>query len=183
METQTIHLPAQTFTIRDKYGRPTPHTAPAQDILVAPTLQKIHKWMFDDFGPLVLSWVDGELCPFADRVSTRNIRCTEGRRKHCHGLLISSRFTAHLPQVSQRRYNGRVMCYPWSHRLIDSYWDLANNWLLQLPDNPKLVAHLMLREIYRTSLWQDWRFELRRRLDGKRRLDWLKPLSSNHSHF
>jgi len=158
-------------------------TLPAEDYQYAPTLGKVHQWLYGDWGPFYLSWVDGELCPFAPRVGGMNITCSTGRRKRCGGLLIEKRHINHLSTAMQRHCLGRVICYDWCHVLSRVYWDIPIEELLQLPDNPSSVAETILRRVFQESGWFAWRMERRRRRGGKSHRDWLRPIKGREGRI
>lgn len=146
---------------------------PEEEMLVAPTLAKVHNWLFGDWGPLYLSWRDGYLCPFDDRVGRLNITCSAGRRKRCGGLDVPDRYVTHLPPDMRRRCTRRVVCYDWCHVLSRTYWDIPTDDMLALPDDPSLTAMLILRRVYRESGFAEWFVEHKRRPHKR---DWLKPI-------
>lgn len=156
-------------------------TFPEREYTYAPTLGAVHKWLFDNWGLLYLSWRHGLLCPFDKQVGTKNITCSNGRRKRCNGLAIHRRLVAHLCEREQRKLIGRVVCYEWCHILSIAYWDIPTAELLELPDDINLVAFHIMRRIIRDTGWLDWKRELGRRQNGKRLRDWITPLpSKNH---
>ena len=156
MKLQTCVIPEHRADI----GLAVPHlvTLPAVEHTWAPTLSQVHTWLFD--GPFYQSWRDGDVCPFARGKWRTTYTCNEHRRKSCYGLLTD---------------RGRVICYPWSHRLAAAYWNLANADLLALPDDPELVAITILRRVLRAAGWWVWRQERRRR--AIRGYEWLEPLA------
>lgn len=163
MITYQHHVPERTVTGGQNTLHPYMTTFPAYEATVAPTLQKAHDYMWGDCGPLVLSWHDGWLCPFADRIDSMNITCSGGRRKRCGGVLCTER-NAPYPQTGRDRLIGRVICYEWSHILSDAYWDIPTEELLALPDNVSLVVQHITRWIFRATGWWHWYKETKGRL-------------------
>lgn len=175
------HLPEKRITIRDKWGNPKEVILPAEDFTYAPTLGKIHSWLFGDWGPLYISWKHGWLCPWSSRVHLANMTCSAGMRKHCPGigLLIRNDHISHLTESCQRRLQSRVVCYEWCHRLSRVYWDLITerrDEILTLPDDTTIVSMWILKRVYKTSGWYKWRYEKERRLREKRKRNWLHQL-------
>lgn len=131
----------------------------------APVLATVHNYLFDNWGPFSVTWRNGLLCPFAPDIGLKNITCSQGRRDlHLCGLLIEDRHAVHLPNPQRKKMIGRVMCNPWAHHLIAAYWDIPNDELLSLPDNPSLVAYYILSRVIRATMWYDWLTERRKRL-------------------
>jgi len=155
MKTYIRQVQEQTVTVGENTLHPYTKTFPAYEATVAPTLQRVHNYMWGDCGPLVLSWSDGWLCPFADRIKTMNITCSKGRRKRCGGLLCTEQ-NAPYPEKGRERLIGRVICYKWSHILSDAYWDIPTEELLELPDNDSLVAQHIMKRIFRETGWAKW---------------------------
>lgn len=149
---------------------------PESEHTYSPTLAAVHRWFHSDWGPLYLSWENGRLCPFDERVGRMNIKCTAGRRSQCGGLLIKELHIRHLPEVQKRKMLDKVICYPWCHHLGVAWWNVDVDTLLAMPDEPQRVIFFGLREVWKTTGWLDWRRELGLRKAGKRRRDWLKPL-------
>lgn len=195
MLVETRHQPEYTFTSRDRWGRPVPHTVEAHDFQFAPTMARVHELVHGDWGPFYISWHDGWLCPFDSQVSNKNMRCVEGKRgvMRCPGigLALESDHIKHMSKECQRTLKGRVICYEWAHRLSRSYWDyMGEAWdsvISALPDDVMLVFSHIVREVYNRSGWFEWKRELdkRKRLKGKFDADyrllypeskWLKQL-------
>jgi hypothetical protein len=152
---------------------------PGYTMRVAPTLTKVHEWLWGDWGPMYITWKEGLLCPFHDSVGTRNIRCLEG---NCHRRTftdITQQYVRHLDEDSQRRLIGRVVCYDWAHLLTLALYDIPFDWQLSLPDDPQLVVIKLLRRVYKESGYEDWWHELKRRKRGKPRSEWLRRVKVN----
>lgn len=162
MRTYTRQVPEQTITVGKNTLRPYTKVFPAHEAIVAPTLQRVHQYMWGDCGPLVLSWHDGWLCPFSERIKTMSITCSGGRRKRCGGVLCTER-NAPYPETGRERLIGRVICYEWCEILSDAYWDIPNDELLALPDDDSLAAQYIMRRVFRETDWQYWRMETKRR--------------------
>lgn len=181
MKTERHTMPEHDVVINDRWGNPTVHHFEAYEYTYAPTLAKVHKWLSGDWGPFYLSWKDGELCPFNPQVGSKNMRCVDGSRgvNRCPGigLLIRPQDVNHLDANTQRRIVGRVICYEWCHRLNNAYWDIPQDELLAMPDDPRQTAILIMRRVFRESGWFAWRRELKAR-QHKRKWDWLKPLET-----
>lgn len=173
MKTETFVLPEREITV-GQYMKKV--VIPKSEHTYAPTLAAVHKWFHSDWGPLYLTWEHGRLCPFDERVGQKNIRCTDGRRAQCGGLLIKLSHVRHLSEVRQRKMLDKVICYPWCHHLGLAWWDMDVDTLLAMPDEPQTVIFYGLREIWKATGWLDWRRELGLRKKGKRRRDWLKPM-------
>jgi hypothetical protein len=158
VELRTVTLPETVANIglfRSKWV-----TLPAIEHTYAPTLVRVHKWLFDEGGPFYWSWFDGALCAFAPQVGTKNITCSEGRRRYSCSLTGD---------------NGRIICYPWCHEIAMAYWSISRDELLQFPDNPQLVAFSIMRRVFRKTGWFDWKRELHNRQTKPNHI-WLQPI-------
>jgi len=175
MRTITVDIPEQQITVDINTLRPHTETFPATKHTYAPTLASIHDWLWGDCGPLTLSWQNGLLCPFNERVGTMNITCSNGLRQQCNGVLVTPN-NAPFPPTGRKRLIGRVVCFRWCNVLADAYWDIDNAHLFDLPDDVHLVAHHIMRHIFRSTYWFDWRRELRLRQSGKPRRAWFSPI-------
>lgn len=176
MKLDTITMPETTVTGIDRRGKPYSTTFPAQTIQSAPTLGIVHSYMWSDYGPLHLTWREGLLCPFHSDVGSKNIHCCDGIRNQnfCRvGRRVTLDDLAHLPQTQQRRYKDRVVCYHWAYHLINAYWDIPDEYLYPLPDDPGLVCVVVLRRMAHASGWFDWFRELSHRESSRR--NWLQP--------
>jgi len=176
MYTQTVDIPRHEITVGTCNIHPETVIIPATKHTYAPTLAKVHNWLWGDCGPIALSWQTGLLCPFDDRIHRMNITCSEGARSQCGGLLVTPH-NAPYPPTGRQRLIGRVVCFRWNNLLGNAYWDIPNAELLALPDDVCLVAHYIMHRIFRVTGWVDWRRELRQRQNGKRQRAWLHPLA------
>lgn len=179
MKLETRTLKAETITVRDRWGRPVETHLPEETFTYAPTLGKVHNWLWEAWGPLYVTWRDGWLCPWSSSVGQKNMTCSKGRRGHCPGigLLIEGSHVYHLDPPCQRRLTGRVVCYEWAHVLGHAYWDLITDereTIHALPDDPRFVSVWILRRVLERSGWRDWRYEKDRRAN-KRWSQWLQP--------
>lgn len=153
MQTRTVTLPASTTTSLD--GRRIIEI-PETEHTYAPTLAKVHKWLYSDNGPFVLNWPDGALCPFNPQVGIKNMTCCKGNRgiHRCPGIGLTN--------------DDWVGCYAWSHHISHTYWSLDINAIIeQFPDDETIVATHLMDTIFRLSGWYDWLREKHIRKESK----------------
>jgi len=121
-------------------------------------LQGLHQAAWEDYGPIVMSWKTGWLCPFHQDVGRKRITCSQGLRAwFCTGWLLRPEYIAHLTCDEQTGLEGAVSCYLWSDILSRIYWDMKD---------PELVEHSVasLTETMRErSGWVAWKTELEQR--------------------
>jgi len=158
MFTYVKSIPEKTTVTHDEFGRPHSTTFPAQSITVAPTLQKLHAYLWSDFGPLTVSWKHGWLCPFHEDAGHKRITCSGGLRSSwfCTGIKLTESHTSHLPNSFRDFLLDRVQCPNWNYRLGDFYWQIPTERLLKLPDDEDFAFIYVLDKIYRESGWVDW---------------------------
>jgi len=175
METKTVYIPEKTITFNKNTRKEHLHTFPATYHTYYPTLAHVYNWLWGDCGPITMPWKDGLLCSFDDRVHRMNITCSAGARKSCGGILVTPTNAPYPPHNRHRLFN-RVVCFCWGNILSIAAWEVPLDSLITLPDNPELVAQFVMKHMFTSTHWLEWRRELRLRLQGKRKSLWLKPI-------
>jgi len=158
MYTYTKTFAAATISTRDKFGQEHHMHFPKRTITVAPLLERIHTDMWGDFGPLVISWKHGWLCPFHPNIDRQRMTCSDGLRNSsfCTGIRLTERYVSHLHEQQRLFLKDRVQCPNWCYRLGSAYWDIPTDRLLHMPDEPDFVYIWILNQVYQMSGWDEW---------------------------
>lgn len=146
---------------------------PAHDVTYAPTLADVHRWLWDDWGPVYLNWEEGMLCPFHPDVGRNNMKCLEGNCISRVFLVVDDRDVEFVPQYAHTI--GRVTCHQWFHILTEAIRDIPIEVQQELPDDFSLAASILLTYVYEVTGYFEWRAELENRQKKSKR-HWLQPL-------